>query len=190
MGIGFSEQDLAKIFQALAYAANQHKDQRRKGGDQSPYINHPIQVAELLLRVGQVSDVDLLVAAILHDTVEDTGATPEEIESLFGSKVRGLVMEVSDDKGLPKTERKRLQIVNAEHKSLLAKQIKLADKICNIRDVIYSPPADWSAVRRSEYVAWAAAVVAGLRGANPALEAEFDRVAALAKPGIENGNSV
>lgn len=186
----FSERDLARIFQALAYAAGQHKDQRRKGGDQTPYINHPIEVAELLYRVGKVREVDLLVAAILHDTVEDTTTTPEEIETLFGSEVRDLVMEVTDDKSLPKAERKRLQVVHAADRSQLAKQLKLADKICNVRDVIFQPPADWSDERRVEYVAWAAAVVAGLRGVNPALEAEFDRIAAQAKPAIENQNSV
>ncbi|MBN1371907.1 MAG: bifunctional (p)ppGpp synthetase/guanosine-3',5'-bis(diphosphate) 3'-pyrophosphohydrolase [Anaerolineaceae bacterium] len=185
----FSEKDLARIFQALAYAAGQHKDQRRKGGDQTPYINHPIEVAELLYRVGKVRDVNLLLAAILHDTVEDTSTTPEEIETLFGSQVRNLVMEVSDDKSLPKAERKRLQIVHAPHRSELAKQLKLADKICNIRDVIFHPPADWSDERRVEYIAWASAVVAGLRGANSNLEEEFDRVVAQAKPAIEKRDS-
>lgn len=185
----FGESDLARIFQALAYAAGQHKDQRRKGGDQTPYINHPIEVAELLYRVGKVRDVNLLLAAILHDTVEDTTTTPEEIESLFGTQVRDLVMEVSDDKSLPKAERKRLQIVHASHQSDLAKQLKLADKICNIRDIIFHPPADWSEERRVEYVAWASAVVAGLRGANPTLEEEFDQMAAQAKSAIEKRNS-
>jgi len=186
----FSERDLARIFQALAYAAGQHKDQRRKGGYQIPYINHPIQVAELLYRVGNVRDVDLLLAAILHDTVEDTTSTPEDIEASFGPVVRELVMEVTDDKSLPKAERKRLQIIHASQQSERAKQLKLADKICNIRDVIFHPPSDWSDERRVEYLAWASAVVAGLRGANPGLEEEFDRVAAQAKPVFEKSNSV
>lgn len=185
----FSEKDVARIFQALAYAAGQHKDQRRKGSDQIPYINHPIEVAELLYQVGKVRDVNLLLAAILHDTVEDTTSTPEEIEALFGPQVRSLVLEVSDDKSLPKAERKRLQVVHAPHQSELAKQLKLADKICNIRDVIFHPPADWSNERRVEYIAWASAVVAGLRGANLALEEEFDRLVAQAEPAIEKRNS-
>ena len=132
----------------------------------------------------------LLTAAVINAMLFNLhGQTPEEIEALFGSEVRALVMEVSDDKSLPKAERKRLQIVHAPQASGLAKQLKLADKICNIRDVIFHPPADWSDVRRLEYVAWASAVVAGLRGANPALEDEFDRLVAQAKPIIEKQNS-
>lgn len=174
----FSDVDLGRILQALAYAAKQHQGQRRKGSAQIPYINHPIEVTDLLFRVGGVRNVDLLVAAVLHDSVEDTGSLPAEIEALFGPVVRELVMEVSDDKSLPKAERKRLQILDAPHKSELAKQLKLADKICNVRDILYHPPEDWPPARRKEYVAWATAVVAGLRGANPMLEAEFDRLVA------------
>jgi GTP diphosphokinase / guanosine-3',5'-bis(diphosphate) 3'-diphosphatase len=176
----FSDGDMGRILQALVYAARQHQAQRRKGSAQIPYINHPIEVADLLYRVGGVRNIDLLVAAVLHDSVEDTGSLPDEIEALFGPLVRGLVMEVSDDKSLPKAERKRLQVLHAPHKSELAKQLKLADKICNVRDILFHPPEDWPLTRRKEYVAWAAAVVAGLRGANPLLEAEFDRLVAQA----------
>ncbi len=177
----FDEKDVARMFQALAFAARKHKDQRRKGEDHDPYINHPIDVAELLYRVGEVRDVDLLLAAILHDTVEDTRTTPEELDALFGSMVRDLVLEVSDDKSLPRAERKRLQVVHAPHISAAAKQLKLADKICNIRDVAFHPPEEWSDEQRIKYVQWATAVVAGVRGVNPALDEEFKRVASQAK---------
>lgn len=168
-----------EVFRALVFAAAKHRDQRRKDAERSPYINHPLEVVELLWRVGGVRDVVTLTAAALHDTVEDTGTRPEEIEALFGAAVRDLVLEVSDDKSLPKEVRKRLQVEHAAHKSTRAKMLKLADKITNVRDMLLKPPDDWPEQRRVEYVQWARDVVAGLRGANPALEAEFDRVAGL-----------
>jgi len=167
----------AEVLRALVFAAERHRNQRRKDSEKSPYINHPLDVVEILWRVGGVRDGITLVAAALHDTVEDTGTTPEEIEALFGAEVRAAVQEVTDDKSLPKDERKRLQIENAPHKSQRAKVIKLGDKITNVRDILARPPSDWPEQRRREYVVWARAVVAGLRGANPALEAEFDRIA-------------
>jgi guanosine-3',5'-bis(diphosphate) 3'-pyrophosphohydrolase len=165
-----------EVLRALVFAAHKHRDQRRKDAERSPYINHPIEVVELLWRVGGVRDGVTLTAAALHDTVEDTGTHPDEIEAIFGIEVRDLVLEVSDDKALPKAERKRLQIEHAPHISARAKMLKLADKITNVRDVLARPPADWSQQRRVEYIRWAEDVVAGLRGTNPALEAEFDRL--------------
>ena len=167
---------IARVLTAAHFAAEKHKDQRRKGADGSPYINHPLKVAELLWRVGEVRDVDCIVAAILHDTIEDTATTPDELEELFGARVRMLVEEVTDDKGLPKAERKRLQIEHAPSLSEGAKQIKLADKIANIFDVAYAAAPDWSLERRREYLDWAESVVAGLRGCNPRLEEKFDDV--------------
>ena len=169
---------LAPLLAALRLAAEKHRTQRRKGVDASPYINHPIEVAELLARVGGVRDVEVLAAAILHDTIEDTETTPEELENAFGARVRGLVAELTDDKSLPKAERKRLQREHAPHMSQDAKQIKLADKISNVREIGASPPDGWTLERRREYIAWARSVVAGCRGANPELERCFDRVAA------------
>ena len=165
-----------EVLRALVFAAERHRNQRRKDSEQSPYINHPLQVVEMLWRVGGVRDGVTLAAAALHDTVEDTGTKPEELTALFGAEVCAAVLEVSDDKSLPKAERKRLQVEHAPHKSLRAKTIKLGDKITNVRDVIHHPPQDWPETRRQEYIDWAVAVVAGLRGANPALEAEFERV--------------
>jgi guanosine-3',5'-bis(diphosphate) 3'-pyrophosphohydrolase len=168
-----------EVLRALVFAAGRHRNQRRKDNEKSPYINHPLDVVEMLWRIGGVRDSVTLVAAALHDTVEDTGTLPEEIAAEFGPEVCAVVLEVSDDKSLPKQERKRLQIEHASHKSLRAKNVKLGDKITNVRDIIVRPPDDWSETRRREYVLWAQAVVEGLRGANPALEAEFDRIVSL-----------
>lgn len=184
----FAAKDVSLILQAFKYSADKHQDQRRKGASASPYINHPIAVAEMLWRMGGVRDVSVIVAAILHDTVEDTDATPEEIESLFGPEVRALVAEVTDDKGLEKGQRKQLQIEHASHLSAGAKQIKLADKIANVSDVAFAPPTDWPHWRRAEYLLWSDQVVAGLRGCNAQLEAHYDAVIDRARASLAPEN--
>jgi guanosine-3',5'-bis(diphosphate) 3'-pyrophosphohydrolase len=169
------------LLKAFRFSADKHSTQRRKDGAKSPYINHPIEVVQLLWEVGGVRDVNVLLAAILHDTVEDTDTRPEEISHRFGEEVLSLVLEVTDDKNLPKQERKRLQIETAPHKSYGAKLIKLADKTCNVRNLITMPPKDWSLERRQEYLLWGEKVVAGLRGTNPALEQYYDHELASGK---------
>lgn len=164
------------LLAALRFSAEKHTNQRRKDEDASPYVNHPIAVATLLAELAGVRDLRLLAAAVLHDTVEDTPATFEDLEREFGPTVRRLVEEVTDDKTSPKGERKRSQIEHAPHLSRDAKLIKLADKVCNVRDVAESPPKGWPLERRREYLDWAANVVAGLRGVDPNLEARFDEV--------------
>ena len=176
----FSEQT-GLLLEALHFSADKHRNQRRKDQAQSPYINHPIEVARVLWKVGNVRDVDVLTAAVLHDTIEDTKTSPQEIADTFGEAVLALVVEVTDDKSLPKAERKRLQIENAAHKSTGAKLIKLVDKTCNVRDIVSSPPADWSLERRREYLIWTERVVAGLRGVNEALENYYDEELAKGK---------
>jgi guanosine-3',5'-bis(diphosphate) 3'-pyrophosphohydrolase len=166
------------LLRALEFAAAKHRDQRRKGRGASPYINHPIEVARALADVGGVTDPEILSAAILHDTVEDTQTTPAELEERFGARVRSLVEEVTDDKKLTKAEQRRLQIVHAPTLSPGARLIKLGDKLCNVRDVIHDPPPSWDPVRRREYLAWAAEVVSQIRGANEPLERAFDKVLA------------
>lgn len=162
------------LLKALRFSAEKHSDQRRRDAKASPYINHPIQVAEALWSVGGVRDGALLTAAILHDTIEDTDATPEEILHEFGQEVLGLVLEVTDDKSLSKQVRKQLQIENAPHKSHRAKMLKLADKICNIHDIVHLPPSDWPLKRKQEYLLWTENVVKGLRGTNQELEDRYD----------------
>ena len=168
----------ALVLQALQFAALKHRDQRRKDEMASPYVNHLIAVANLLANVGDVTDPVTLMGGILHDTLEDTQTTPDELEATFGPAVRQVVQEVTDDKSLPKVERKRLQIEHAPHLSIHARQIKLADKISNVQDIIISPPKNWPLDRRQEYLAWTEQVVAGCRGANPALEALYDQILA------------
>jgi guanosine-3',5'-bis(diphosphate) 3'-pyrophosphohydrolase len=169
----FSE-NTGQLLEAIRFSAEKHRHQRRKDNAKTPYINHPIEVTELLWNVGGVRDVDVLLAAILHDTIEDTDTRLEEIRDRFGENVLSLVLEVSDDKSLPKGERKRLQIEHAPHISFGAKLIKLADKTCNIRNLITMPPKSWSLNRRKKYLTWSEKVVAGLRGTNTTLEEYFD----------------
>jgi guanosine-3',5'-bis(diphosphate) 3'-pyrophosphohydrolase len=158
-----------ELLRAVRFAAEKHRYQMRKGADRSPYINHSIAVAETLATTGGVSDLAVLQAAVLHDTIEDTQTTAEELEEVFGAEVRDLVVELTDDKELPKAERKRMQIEHAPHLSDRAKMLKLADKICNVRDVTHSPP-DWPLERRIEYLDWAEQVANGCHGANANLE--------------------
>lgn len=165
---------LAALVQAVAFAADKHRNQRRKDAEASPYINHPIALANVLANEGDVQDVTVLCAAVLHDTIEDTETTADELRAVFGDQVASVVLEVTDDKSLDKAVRKQLQIEHAPHGSPQAKLVKLADKISNLRDILASPPADWSPERKQAYFDWAAAVVAGLRGVHPGLEAVFD----------------
>ena len=166
--------DIALILRAASFAAHKHRDQRRKDEAASPYINHPLSLASVLAVEGGVTDAATLCAALLHDTIEDTDTTGDEIEREFGPEVRRLVEQVTDDKALPKADRKRAQVDHAAHISDKAKLVKLADKICNVRDVASSPPADWSLERRQDYFDWAREVIDRLRGVSPRLEAVFD----------------
>ena len=167
--------ETATLLQALSFAADRHRNQKRKNEDRSPYINHPIQVAQYLAEQG-VTDAVTLVAAVLHDTIEDTETTGEELESRFGPEVRSVVEEVTDDKSLRKEVRKNLQVEHAPSLSERAKLVKLADKIANVTDVTHSPPVDWPLERRREYLDWTERVVEGCRGTHPGLEARYDAV--------------
>ena len=177
--------DLSKLIEAINFAAKKHRKQKRKGANGEPYINHPLEVLNLLTTVGEVEDFDVLIAAVLHDTIEDTETTKEEIEELFGAEVCQMVLELTDDKSLPKSERKQLQIEHAPHISKGAQQIKLCDKISNIGDISENPPDGWSDKRRSEYIDWGEKVVAGLHGANGNLEKYFDETVNRARKKLE-----
>ena len=170
----FTDGEITKIFRALSFAADKHRRQRRKDSEQTLYINHPIKVVETLWSQGGVHELDVILACILHDTVEDTDASLAEIERVFGRAVSTLVAEVTDDKSLPKPERKRLQVERAPQLSHGAKLIRLADKAWNVYDVAYAPPAHWPFERRVEYLTWTERVVAGLRGCNSSLEDFYD----------------
>lgn len=168
--------DLCLILKAAAFAAAKHRDQRRKDANASPYINHPIALANVLSNEAGITDPVVICGALLHDTVEDTDTTPEELEREFGPAIRAVVMEVTDDKALPKAERKQQQIEHAGQVSEAARLVKLADKICNLRDIATSPPADWSGERKQAYYDWAGQVIDRLRGTHPVLERLFDDV--------------
>jgi GTP diphosphokinase / guanosine-3',5'-bis(diphosphate) 3'-diphosphatase len=176
----------ALLLRAIRFAADKHRDQRRKDAGASPYINHPICVAEVLARVGGVTDPVTLIAGILHDTVEDTQTTFGELDREFGPEVRSVVAEVTDDKTLAKEKRKRLQVERAAEASHRAKEVKLADKICNVLDISSNPPATWTYARRIEYLDWSIRVVAGLRGTNAGLEQHFDEVVEGARAALHH----
>ncbi|XP_077996886.1 guanosine-3',5'-bis(diphosphate) 3'-pyrophosphohydrolase MESH1-like [Glandiceps talaboti] len=167
---------LQALVDCMDFAALKHRDQRRKNPLKTPYINHPIGVARILAKEAGIKDLNILQAALLHDTVEDTDTTFDEIEERFGSKVRKIVAEVTDDKSLPKMERKRLQIEHAPHISREAKLVKLADKLYNLRDLTEIAPEGWTPERIQEYFLWGSKVVNGLRGTNQVMEDELDEI--------------
>src|SRR5258708_3283847 len=168
-----------RILAAAQYAAARHASQKRKGLAGEPYVNHLLEVAELIAASSPMLDTELVMAGLLHDTIEDTGVTRQELEQLFGSDVASLVVEVTDDKSLPQEMRKALQVQNAGKKSARAQTLKLADKISNLRSMLASPPADWSLQRRRQYFEWAGQVVTGLSAPNSLLKAEFDKTYAM-----------
>ena len=167
--------DLQQFLGAAAFAARKHQHQRRKDAKASPYLNHPLEVAAILAEEGGVTDPLTLTAAVLHDTLEDTETTPEELTAAFGPAVRDIVQELTDDKRLPKAERKARQAATAAQLSDRAKLIRIADKIANVRDVTHHPPAHWDLRRRLDYLDWTEAVLAGCRGLSPALEARYEQ---------------
>jgi GTP diphosphokinase / guanosine-3',5'-bis(diphosphate) 3'-diphosphatase len=187
------------LLRALTFAADKHRYQRRKGvppeqqdvpskpggsDRRTPYINHPIAVAELLAGAGGMTDEPLLLAAVLHDTVEDTQTTFEELEREFGADVAGLVRELTDDKSLDYQTRKRLQIEHAAHASARGKLLKIADKTCNLRDLVTHPPVGWDVARKQTYVEWSDAVVRNCRGGSAGLDAAFDAALAAARESL------
>lgn len=172
-------QRYADLLAAVSFAATKHSKQRRKDVEASPYINHPLQLAHVLATEGGVSDVETLMAAVLHDTVEDTLTTYEELVRHFGKTVADVVMEVTDDKALVKADRKQHQVDHAPHLSDRAALVKLADKTCNLRDVANSPPAGWPLERKQEYFDWAKRVVDGLPPVSAKMRAVFAGAFAL-----------
>ena len=170
-----ASEDLVDLARAFAFAARKHAGQRRKGDRTEPYINHLAEVAALLAEATSGRDKALIVAGLLHDSVEDGHAIRAEIEDAFGREVADVVMEVTDET-LPEAARRRRQVETPPHKSTRAKMLKLADKISNLREVDRNPPKRWTLQRRRDYFEWGRAVVEGLRGVSPPLEAQFDEI--------------
>lgn len=171
----------AALSDAFKFSEKKHHNQVRKNAEKDSYIVHPVNVALLLWGVGMITDKETIIAALLHDTIEDTSTKDDEISDQFGIAVLKIVKEVTDDKNMPKHDRKQHQIEHAPSLSLQAKLVKLADKISNVTDVINNPPPDWDFETRREYIIWAEKVVAGLRGVNPALENKFDELITIGK---------
>ena len=169
---------LSLTLRALEFAAWKHRDQRRKDSNASPYINHPIALATVLRIEGNVQDATVIAAALLHDTIEDTETTWQELRGAFGEEIAEIVLEVTDTKWLDSATRKRPQVQKALASSKRAKLVKLADKICNLRDILASPPAKWTLERQQKYFDWAKEVVDRIRGVHPDLERRFDEVCA------------
>lgn len=164
------------LLKTLVFAANKHRDQRRKDVSKTPYINHPISVANILATEGNIQDIGILQAALLHDTVEDTNTTLEELRSTFGDRIANIVAAVTDDKSLPKHIRKQHQVEHTKHMSDHAKLVKMADKIDNLRDLQRNPPPNWSPEYVQGYFIWSRAVMANCKGLNSALEAALDEL--------------
>lgn len=173
-GPDMAQFDTTLLLKALSFAAYKHRHQRRKGARQIPYINHPIALADLLVRTAEIRDPKTIAVALLHDTVEDTCTTPDELKAEFGSTISNLVAELTDDKSLPDEERKRRQVEHASSLSPRARLVKLADKTCNLRDVVQDPPAKWTLKRKQQYFDWAKSVIDKIRGTNAKLENAFD----------------
>ncbi|CAF0732847.1 unnamed protein product [Adineta steineri] len=161
---------MEKFMHALQFAAHKHRFQKRKDSDGTPYINHPIGVAHILSNEAGIKDIDLLIVALLHDTVEDTETTHEELQQEFGTRIADLVAELTDDKNLPKAERKRLQILNAKQLSSDAIIVRLADKIYNLRDLNRETPVGWSEQRVKEYFEWSVQIARQLAGHNAQMD--------------------
>jgi GTP diphosphokinase / guanosine-3',5'-bis(diphosphate) 3'-diphosphatase len=176
--------DIGLVIRAVEFAAHKHRMQRRKDSDASPYINHPIALMHVLCIDGGITEPLILAAAALHDTIEDTGTTEKELRTMFGDEIASLVLEMTDDKSLSKAARKHLQIAHAQHMSREAALVKLADKICNLRDVAAKPPTEWSVERRMEYFEWAKAVVDGLPQVSAELLGLFNAAYAARHTGV------
>lgn len=164
------------LSKALKFAAHKHRNQRRKDQMATPYINHPIELLSILAHEAQITDLEVLIAALLHDTIEDTDTQAQEIETLFGARVRKIVEEVTDDQNLTSAERKRLQVVHASTLSPQASMVKIADKIANLRDLETSPPAHWSEKRKADYKIWAREVIDQIKNPHPQLKTLFDEL--------------
>jgi len=176
---------LDAILDAAIFAAQKHQGHVRKDEQASPYVTHSLAVARTICNIGKVNDPTILIAAILHDTIEDTNTMEAEIQERFGEEILSIVLEVTDDKSQNKLARKQQQVIHAHNLSNGAKIIKLADKLTNCLDILHTPPKNWSLGRRREYIQWAADVIAQIRGTNPSLEAAFDEMLSQAEKTLD-----
>ena len=177
--------DTVLITHALRFAAERHSSQRRKGQAKEPYVNHLAEVSELVADATEGKDVNLIAAALLHDTIEDTETSSDELIATFNNDIAQLVADVTDDKSLPKQDRKHLQVVNSRAQNMRVKLLKLADKTSNLRSLANSPPENWNTEQKQAYIDWAIKVAAGLKGVNPWLEERFDEALRRAQQALQ-----
>lgn len=177
-----NEGDIHIVLEAVGFAAEGHNGQLRENPEKTPYIIHPIRVTEHLMTIANVHERDILVAALLHDTVEDTKITFADIQKSFGTTAEGYVRELTDNMSLPQEERMKLQIETAPKKSLAAAQIKLADKYDNLKSLQSNPPATWDQKKIDEYFLSAKKVTSSLPAANVPLKKAVDDVISQYKP--------
>ncbi len=177
--------DTVLITHALRFAAERHSGQRRKGQAKEPYVNHLAEVAELVANATGGRDANLIAAALLHDTIEDTETSSDELVATFNNEIAQLVADVTDDKSLPKQDRKHLQVVNSKAQNMRVKLLKLADKTSNLRSLANSPPENWNTEQKQAYIDWAIKVAAGLKGVNPWLEERFDEALRRAQQALQ-----
>jgi guanosine-3',5'-bis(diphosphate) 3'-pyrophosphohydrolase len=175
-GKSLKAEEIDAIFNAIDFAAEKHRLQLRQNKEKTPYISHPLGVTYNLMHYGEVSDAAVIIGALLHDTVEDTQTTFEEIEKLFGKDAVSYVREMTDDKKLAKMERKRLQVIKASKQSKGAAQINLADKLFNVVDLFHNPPEEWSRTRIDRYYQWVQAVIDRLPAASDPIKKEIQAV--------------
>ncbi len=173
-----------RLLHAIRFAAEHHRDDRRKGATAAPYINHPIVVAEQLAAHGLGDDVELLMAAVLHDVIEDTDAEFEDVSAAFGPRVARIVQEVSDDKSIEKEARRQLVVDTIAEKSRAARLVKLSDLIANVHDVVHHPP-QWSQERKIRYLDWAGKIATQVVGTHPGLEAALAEELAAARKAVQ-----
>ena len=177
--------DTVLITHALRFAAERHSSQRRKGQAKEPYVNHLAEVSELVADATEGKDVNLIAAALLHDTIEDTETSSDELVATFNNDIAQLVADVTDDKSLPKQDRKNLQVVNSRAQNMRVKLLKLADKTSNLRSLANSPPENWNTEQKQAYIDWTIKVAAGLKGVNPWLEERFDEALRRAQQALQ-----
>jgi hypothetical protein len=172
-----------RLTKALAFAAEAHRNHRRKGASQEPYINHLIEVVDLVASV-EDADVEVLIAALLHDVLEDTGTGYDELAAAFGERVARIVQENSDDMTLPKAERRRARLAGIGKKSREARLVKFADVNSNLRAIAISPPAGWPNDRRFGYLESCRNLVDAGRGSSAEIERIFDDTARAVEQAI------
>ncbi|EFO18322.1 hypothetical protein LOAG_10172 [Loa loa] len=172
---GFTD-GISLIIEAVDLAARRHRQQRRKDAAQTPYVNHPIGVAYILTSEGQITDTTTIIAAILHDIVEHTKTTDEEIRKMFGDEIADIVKECTMVRSMKREARMKSELEKASKLSHKAKLVQLADKLNNIRDIERGTPLGWTKQHVTEYIIFAKDLLSKIRGIHGPLESALDDI--------------